>query len=252
MSSRTDQGPPQRRAALYVDGLNLFHRIHETGEEHLKWISLPMLASLLARPRRLEIVKTVLCTAVPKHLRAEAELHRLVIAAQTAQGVEVLKGHFVPEGATGKFTEKQSDINVALSVMMDGLHDVFDTAFLLSADSDQVATARFFQKHLAPAGKRLIGVMPIRTRYPSDYRGLIDVVVLNREDLESAVSPARITTASGRTITRPAAFAPPLGWIHPDDRTQRTALASAFRQAHAKGLPECLRDPVDIQADGDA
>jgi hypothetical protein len=205
-----------RRGALYVDGFNLYHPIKESGQNHLKWACLWRLGELLCAAEALDLVKVVFCTAVPKHLPDSFSRHVTFNNAQIARGVQVLKGHHVPEG--GGFSEKQSDINVALSVMMDGMDDVYDAAFLLSADSDQVATAKFFKERFASAGKELFAAIPFGKTYPTDYAGLgvkrRDVSV---QMLERCVMPEQVQGKKG-LINRPAEYAPPAGWVHPNNR----------------------------------
>jgi len=204
------------RAALYVDGFNLYHPIKESGLNHLKWSCLWKLGQMLCTPDGFDLVKVVFCTAVPKHLAGSFERHITFNNAQIARGVVVLKGHHVPEG--NSYSEKQSDINVALSVILDGMVDVYEAAYLLSADSDQVATAKFFKEHLTPRGKRLFAAIPFGKTYPTDYNGL----GVTRRDvsvamLEHCIMPPQVQGKTGM-ISRPPEYAPPAGWVHPDQR----------------------------------
>lgn len=162
------------------------------------------------------LVKVVFCTAVPRHLPNSRDRHNTFNSAQVAQGVQVIKGHHVPDD-TG-YSEKQSDIHVALSVILDGIDDVYDTAILLSADSDQVATARHFKERLSPLGKKLIGAVPLERSFPTDYAGLgVKVITVTRHDLETCILPDPAPGLRG-PISRPIKYAPPEGWVHPDDR----------------------------------
>lgn len=62
-----NQGPSDPpRAAVYIDGFNLYHPIHEFGEDFLKWIDLWRLGELICHRHGTRLVKTVFCTAVPK------------------------------------------------------------------------------------------------------------------------------------------------------------------------------------------
>lgn len=216
MQEVESQEPSPPRAALYVDGFNLYHPIKESGLKHLKWSCLWRLGEMLCAPDCFQLVKVVFCTAVPKHLPASFARHQTFNAAQIARGVLVLKGHFVPDNVG--HSEKQSDINVALSVMMDGIDDVYDVAYLLSADSDQVATAKFFKHHLASQGKQLFAAIPFGKTYPTDYSSL---GVVRRDVsiamLEHCVMPEQVQGKKGM-INRPVEYAPPLGWLHPDVR----------------------------------
>lgn len=206
------------RGAVYVDGFNLYHPIHESNQQHLKWASLWQLGELLCEAENLDLVKVVFCTAVPKHLPESRDRHNKFNAAQIACGVVVLKGHHVTEGDTGRYSEKQSDINVALSLILDGLDDVYDVAFMVSADSDQVATGKFFNDRLTPLGKRMLAVIPFTKTYPSNYVGLgIEQRAVTIDMLERCLMPDQVHGRSG-IIHRPLPYAPPEGWVHPDER----------------------------------
>jgi hypothetical protein len=219
-NSQSQESVPQR-GAVYVDGFNLYHPIRESKLDHLKWASLWRLGELLCESENLSLVKVVFCTAVPKHLPGSFERHQTFNAAQIASGVIVLKGHHVPDD--GGYSEKQSDINVALSLILDGLDDVYDAAFLVSADSDQVATAKFFKERLAPKGKRLFAGIPFSKTFPTDYSSLgVQRRDISADFLERCVMGAQVQGKKGM-INRPAEYAPPVGWVHPDDRPKGKA-----------------------------
>jgi uncharacterized LabA/DUF88 family protein len=221
------------RAALYIDGFNLYHPIKRFGEDYnyLKWLSLWGLGLQLTERAGQELVKVVFCTAVPS-VRQNAEQrdrHVRYNDAQRACGVTVVSGHYVPENveqdgiATGevKWTEKQTDINVALELLFDGLDDVYDVALLLSADTDQVATARAFHQRLEPLGKTLVGVAPPDRKAPQGYSQFgIKSVTLQKFELERCVMPESLMH-DGRRIDRPVEYSPPEGWVHPKDRPKR-------------------------------
>jgi hypothetical protein len=213
-----------------VDGFNLYHPIVRMGatENHLKWACLWRLGEVLCEKGGQQLVKVVFCTAVPKADRdpGKHDRHVRFNSALRARGVTIIEGHYVPEAierdgvATGerKWTEKQTDINVALSLLFDGLDNVYDVAFLLTADTDQVATARVFSERLAPLGKTMIGVAPPDRAVPVGYGKYgIKGIVLNKHHIERCVMPADIPSPE-RWIARPDSYTPPDGWVHPDLR----------------------------------
>lgn len=222
--------PP--RAALYIDGFNLYHPIRRMGAayQHLKWACLWELGENLTKPRGQQLVKVVFCTAVPS-MRQSADKRTRHIRfndAQRARGVTVLEGHYVPEPIeidgmpTGeqKWTEKQTDINVALALITDGLDDEYDVALLLSADTDQVATARVFVERLRPLGKKLVGVAPPDRVAPIGYGSYkVPSITLQRNDIERCIMPERVE-GNGLVVFRPEEYKPPVGWVHPN--AQRT------------------------------
>ena len=218
MQTSFSQG--QKRSALYVDGFNLYHPINDMSEPFLKWASLWKLGEILSAPLGLTLQKATICTALPLDDQAKKDRHNTFLAAQRAHGVTVLDGHYMTEPVTGKRTEKQSDINLALSIMFDGLDDVYDTAFLLTADSDQAATGRFFAERL-PA-KSLISVAPPGRRPPEKILPYtFRAFSMKKYDLECCVMPEMVTGKTGRVINRPASYAPPGWWVHPDNRPKK-------------------------------
>ena len=85
------------RAALYVDGFNLYHAIDDLGQNHLKWLNMWALGELIIPSKSQTLVKVTWCTAirtddVPKMLR-----HREYIRALEGTGVTCLQGHFARE-----------------------------------------------------------------------------------------------------------------------------------------------------------
>lgn len=229
----TDGAAAAVRAALYVDGFNLYHPILQMGEadNHLKWACLWKLGERICQRGGQKLERVVFCTAVPKIDRdaGKHERHIRFNSAQKARGVTILLGHYVPEpieenGApTGKtkWVEKQTDINVALSLLFDGGDDLYDVAFLLSADTDQVATARVFSERFAPLGKRLIGVAPPGRKTPSGYSQYgVKGLTLTKYDIECCVMPEEVQ-GPDKIVCRPVEYARPIDWIHPDDRPKQ-------------------------------
>lgn len=200
------------RAALYVDGFNLYYPIVDMGDagQHLKWASLWRLGQLFSEPNDATLVKAVLCTAVPAHYPDKRDRHIKFNNAQRACGVTVINGHHIFDG------EKQTDINLALALILDGLDNVYDIAFLLSADSDQAATARTFRERMPH--KRLVSIAPPNRPVSDKVRTYADASFTMRSDLlERSVMPATLDGKSG-LIHRPEEYCPPVGWVHPDNR----------------------------------
>lgn len=218
LNGAESQGESPIRAAVYIDGFNLYHPIDDAGEHHLKWACLKRMGELFCQKDGHSLEKVVFCTAVPAHLPEKRDRHNIFNAAQRARGVIVMHGHHVFEPDKDKYAEKQSDINVALSLIVDGIDDVYDVAYLVSADSDQVATARAFTERLATLGKQLIGVAPLGRSVPVGYKKYgIKGFALTKYQLEQCVMPELVQGKSGM-IVRPTNYAPPSGWVHPDNR----------------------------------
>lgn len=213
------------RAGFYVDGFNLYHAIDDLGKPYLKWLSLRRLANRIARQFKTEVAEIVFCTALFKSDFAKLKRHETYIAALKAEGVVVRMGHITQEPMSCRSCsrqwdqprEKETDINVALSLYTALSRDIVDVAFLITADTDQAATLKFVAEFCP--GKRIIVLTP-PGRHESTHlkNGAFKSIKLSETDLDLSVFPAMIKPDQGRLITRPPQYEPPEGWLHPDSR----------------------------------
>lgn len=203
------------RAAVYFDGFNLFHAIEALGARHLHWISLRMLAEQFVR-RQDRLGPIVWCTAVNTRNVGAMLRAREFRNAQLAEGVRCLEGHFVeeprrcPEGHDYFHpTEKEGDVNLAISLIADAYENRFDVAYLVTADSDQIATLKLFRSRF-PA-KRIVSVAPpARVHSRATIRHASGTKVITRADLEASLLPGPVLIRDGVLVARrPEAGAPP-------------------------------------------
>ena len=220
-----------KRSAFYVDGFNLYHAIADLDQPFLKWCNLWKLAETVIPSKSEILTKVVFCTAYYPGDEKKRWRHEQYILALKNCGVTIVMGHYVKEdwgcrtcGSTWKKpTEKETDINLALSLYEDGVKDIYDKAYLVTADSDQAATAKFF-KNAFPK-KELITVSPPGRNFSSHIAGIANgKIALNEDHLDRSVLPAIVMGA--RSARRPHEYAPPLDWVHPDDRPQKKKATS--------------------------
>ena len=209
------------RAAVYVDGFNLFHAIDDLDESHLKWLDLMALSKHLVGINR-DLVRVVWCSA--KHPDpAKAERWINYRNALLATGVVVIPGHFTEQLP---ISEKEGDVNVALHLMLDAVDDVYDIAYLISADSDQVATAKLFRERFGPSSakpKKLYSVAPPNRPHSGHIKSYVDHCTdLSKADIENHLLPSQLKRSDGRPIHRPPRYAPPANWV--SDRQRKLAL----------------------------
>lgn len=215
------------RGALYIDGFNLYHAVDELGVPHYKWCNFWKLAELVARGHAQEVTRVVFCTAYFKGDHGKRVRHEALVNAQEIMGVSTKLGHTTTEPMKCKSPncghkwdqprEKETDINLSLSLFSDACDNVYDVAFLLTADTDQAATISFFRNKFP--NKKVINVIP-PGRAPSQH--LADLshgrVKLTANHFDECALPEVIMKDGFKTIYRPPEYAPPEGWVHPDDR----------------------------------
>jgi hypothetical protein len=211
----------RKRAAIYYDGFNLYHALDGLKRPYLKWLNLKALGQqLLGRGEVLK--RAVWCSAFKPQAKSKLKRHEAYMKALQAQGVICRIGHFVSAmdgcNACGhKWTlsiEKQGDVNLALSIAADAEDNLFDVCYLVSADGDHAATARYLKERFPK--KKLILVVP-PGRYPNRHilnfaDGAIEIT---QDHLEAALLPAasklrKRFLARAERIERPAAYDPPV------------------------------------------
>lgn len=204
----------RKRAAFYFDGFNLYHSVQELGRPHLKWLDLAALARQIAPPSQV-VKRVVWVTAYRPQGRRKMERHRLYHEALMARGVTCRLGHFViyTDGCNAcghgwtVAEEKQSDVNLALSIVDDAHEDRFDVCYLVTTDGDHAATARYLKERFPH--KTLVVVAPPRRRANRMLLAFADAQAeIDLEHLEASLLPQTLKGAEGE-LKRPLSYDPP-------------------------------------------
>lgn len=210
----------RKRAAVYYDGFNLYHAVDAYKRPYLKWLDLKALAQAIS-PSDEVVRRVVWCSAFRPQNKSKMKRHEDYMRALQARGVLCRIGHFVSAidgcNACGHqwhlAIEKQGDVNLALSIASDAEDNLFDVCYLVSADGDHAATARYLKERFPK--KELVLVCP-PGRYPNKHilKFADRVVEIEREHLEASLLP-QMTKYRTRllgppsTIERPEAYDPP-------------------------------------------
>lgn len=134
---------------VYIDGFNVYHAIEKQGDPRLKWLNYRTLAeSLLRDGEALDSIDFF--TAVWRFETAKQKRHENFIAALEAVDVRVHQGEFSkPQkwcAATKQYCrfreEKQTDVGIAVKMLVDASDGQDQRMILVTADSDQIPTAR--------------------------------------------------------------------------------------------------------------
>ena len=132
--------PEPISVSLYVDGFNLYHAIDVLKDPKLKWLNMRHLGRSFLRKD--EVLKDVVFfTAVLTWNHEKQRRHRNYIAALKAVGVEVIESNFKKVGRR-EYEEKQTDVQIALRMYRDAIHENVGRLILITADSDQVPTVQ--------------------------------------------------------------------------------------------------------------
>jgi NYN domain len=210
----------RRRAAVYYDGFNLYHAVASFRRPYLKWLDLKALGRAIAPPSEV-IKKVVWCSAFRPQSRSKLKRHEDYMKALKTQGVVCRIGHFVAAtdgcNACGHkwhlSIEKQSDVNLALSIAADAEDNVFDVCYIVTADGDHAATARYLKERF-PNKKLVLVTPPGRYHNKHIHRFADEAVEITLAHMEASLLPQmskykRRLFDKPQKIERPMVYDPP-------------------------------------------
>lgn len=219
----------KQRAAFYIDGFNFYHALDDldVSDHYCKWLDWKALAQKIAGSSY-SIDRITLCTAPPKHKTDSVqERHRNYMDALKSSGVIVKEGWFLREdmecrscsSSWDRYTEKEGDVSLALSLIEDAYEDLFDTAFLVTSDTDQVPTLKLLKRQFHAASvrhKKVIMVFPSWRGENAASRNLANHASgsqkISIQMLKNSLLPQRViqpTADRMRIIYRPSAYTSP-------------------------------------------
>ncbi len=201
------------RVIAYIDGFNLYFGLKSQRWERYLWLNVQALAANLLNADQL-LVETKCFTA---RVGAPAEKVKrqstYLEALQTLPSLSIFYGRYQLNTFTCRScghvhkipNEKMPDVNIAVQLMQDSFQDRFDTAILLSADSDLVGPVVAVHK-LVPT-KRVV-VACASGRFSSNLcKAASAHFNVGRALIAKSVFPESVTTASGFVLRRPPSWA---------------------------------------------
>lgn len=209
-----------------MDGFNLYHAIDDFRDNRLKWLSLWDLGVRIISKQSETLVSVTYFSAFATHLQAAhpdvVQRHRDYVAALEATGIEAVLGSFKRKPAScrkcgarwDRHEEKETDVNIAVQVVAAAHRDLFDVAYILSADTDLAPALREVRSVVDASGartKRVVAVFPPiapgRRRYVSSLQQSSDASIsLNEGHLRACRLPDQLTAQDGSVIFCPLTY----------------------------------------------
>jgi len=195
------------RIVALVDGFNLYHSLQETPAYHkYKWLDIH---KLLTTYFPVGIEKILYFTSPTPWDLDKVARHKVFIRALESTGIEVVYGKFkdrdrrCPHCKTNYRSreEKQTDVSIALTLFRLAYQGEFDTAVLVTGDSDQLPS--FKEVHKCFPGLHLGVVLPIG-REAAELKTESDFYIRIKERiLAKCLFPPRITLSDGTILECP-------------------------------------------------
>lgn len=204
------------RVITYIDGFNLYFGLRSKGWQRFYWLDLYGLSLALLKPgQQLEHVKyfTSRVSSSPSDPGQDKRQNVYLEALATLPQTSLFFGHYLSKsvqcrncGASWvKQEEKMTDVNIAMELLVDAQQDRFDTALLLSADSD--LTGPIIKVRSLFPKKRVVVAFPpdrVSERLKREASGWLH---LGADSIRQNQLPNPVIKAGGVALRKPIAWA---------------------------------------------
>jgi len=204
------------RVSSFIDGFNLYHALKRLNGPHLLWVDLRRLSQAQLANRSQTLTEVYYFSAFANWLPAEKARHKEYVAALEWAGVTTVMGHFKNKDRSCPVChhkwqgheEKETDVNIALYLLNEAYKDTYDTALVLSRDSDLKPAISMVRKEFPR--KQVVVVAPPHLGHSVDLLNVASAKKkITRKQIEASLLPGVILDRDGEVIaTRPAKYAP--------------------------------------------
>ena len=212
MDSQTGIGgtAPSGRAIVYVDGFNLYYGLKSKGWRRLYWLDLAALSARLLRGNQSLVgIRYFTARISGGQTGKQRRQAKFLRALETLPNLTIQYGHFLRKTRTcmrcgaqwTAYEEKMTDVNVAVQLLGDAQDDNFDTAFIVSADSDLAGPIEAVLERYPD--KRVIVAFP-PARHSEKLRSVASgSLTLGRKLLKDCQFADKVVRRDGSWVARP-------------------------------------------------
>jgi uncharacterized LabA/DUF88 family protein len=198
------------RVVAYIDGFNLYYGLKADRGRRDLWLDLQALAEGLLRPGQ-ELREVKYFTARLRDDPAGARRQSIYLDALATHCPKIsrIEGRFQEKtrrcdwcGARWLgYEEKETDVNISAALIEDAVLDRYDTALLISGDTD-LRPAIGAAKRLRP-GKTVFAAFPPH-RFSARLVQSVDAFIrIGSDKIRNSQLPPQVVTATGIRLERP-------------------------------------------------
>lgn len=200
------------RVISYIDGFNLYFGLRSKGWKKYYWLDLVELNKKLLKDHQGLTHCHYFTSRIRKKGKMSQNMKRQGLwldAIESLYPATTHYGHYLEKTITCRkcmatwktFEEKMTDVNMAVQLLSDAYEDKYDTAILISGDSDlappiEKVLSRFPQKKIIvcfPPGRHSDKLRKVST----------SAFTIGEAKIRKSLLPENIKTLTGHTITRP-------------------------------------------------
>lgn len=196
------------RVCAFIDGFNLYFGLVEAGLDNCKWLNVKLLIQNLLKPHQ-QLVGTKYFTSRVSGNPEKERRQSHYLEALESEGIEIIYGHYQNNRIKCKSCghswsdqkEKKTDVNIATQLIIGAYKDKYDSAILVSGDSDLVPPIELI--HTEFAKKRVMVFFPPKRMNQSLANVAKGSMILGRRNIEKSQLPISILNRYGFQIQKP-------------------------------------------------
>ena len=207
------RGARTKRVIVYIDGFNLYFGMRAKGWKKYYWLDLRRMSRELLKPEQQLAVTRYFTSRVsqPPEKSHRQDAYLQALGTLPPAEFSITYGQYETSLIRcslcgGRFphpSEKMTDVNIAVAMLSDAYHDRFDTAILVSGDSD--LTAPILEIRQEYPLKRVVVAFP-PDRHSKRLRDIAPWIVVPEQSLRRSQFPDVMTLPNGSSVFRPPAW----------------------------------------------
>lgn len=200
------------RVMVYIDGFNLYFGLRSSGWKKYYWLDLQKLAQSLLRPNQTLVFTKYFTSKISKPSSKRKRQQSYLSALGTLHNFGIYYGRYqeFPALCTQcghthiQANEKRTDVNIATHMLVDAFQDSYDTAVLISADSDLTLPIKEIVR-LFPNKYVKVAFPPNRSSFDLKKAAYTSFSIYEIK-IRNSQFPNKIKLASGYIVTRPTSW----------------------------------------------
>ncbi len=199
----------KERIIAYIDGFNLYYGLKNANYQRFYWLNIQLLIQNLLKPTQSLACTKYFTARISRPADKSKRQTTYLEALDTLSDFQIYYGHYLQKpvecrrcGNTWPICEeKMTDVNVATELLSDAFHNQFDTAFLVSADSDLVPPVKKIRQFFP--NKRIVALFPPNRDSQHLKRNVHACISIGRGTLAKSQFADNVIKSDGYMLTRP-------------------------------------------------
>lgn len=200
------------RVITYVDGFNLYFGMKAEFGNRFLWLDVEALSKSILTSKQQLVATKYFTSRVTNQPDKERRQKIYLEALEAATDCHFYYGRYQSNTIECKGChsvwpspkEKMTDVNIATQMLMDTFTDAFDTALLISGDTDLIPPIQAIKAHFP---KKRVGVyFPPKRHSLVLQRSVNFSGLIGRAKLRDSQLPDAITKPDGYVLSRPATW----------------------------------------------